>query len=103
MKQQYVYVLAALLAVVGLSVFSYKWQVLGFPLGEDQERPVWTIEAAVSFESGPGSITAQLQIPALTPGFRILNEHSVSRGYGFGTDYGDGGRVAQWTIRRAPC
>jgi len=101
MKQQYVYVLAALLAVIGLSVFSYKWQVLGFPLGEDQERPVWTIEAAVSFESGPGSITAQLQIPALTPGFRILNEHSVSRGYGFGTDYGDGGRVAQWTIRRA--
>jgi hypothetical protein len=101
MKQQYVYALAALLAVIGLSVFSYKWQVLGFPLGEDQENPVWTIEAAVSFESGPGSITAQLQIPALTPGFRTLNEHSVSRGYGFGTDYGDGGRVAQWTIRRA--
>ena len=101
MKQRYVYVLAALLAVFGLSVFLYKWQVLGFPLGEDQERPVWTIEAAVSFASGPGSITAQLQIPALTPGFRMLNEHSVSRGYGFGTDYGDGGRVAQWTIRRA--
>ncbi len=101
MKHQYVYALAALLAVIGLSVFSYKWQVLGFPLGEDQENPVWTIEAAVSFDSGPGSITAQLQIPALTPGFRTLNEHSVSRGYGFGTDYGDGGRVAQWTIRRA--
>jgi hypothetical protein len=101
MKQQYVYVLAALLAAIGLFVFSYKWQVLGFPLGEDQENPVWTIEAAVSFDSGPGSITAQLQIPALTPGFRTLNEHSVSRGYGFGTDYGDGGRVAQWTIRRA--
>jgi hypothetical protein len=101
MKQRYVYVLAALLAAIGLSMFSYKWQVLGFPLGEDQERPVWTIEAAISFSSGPGSITAQLQIPALTPGFRTLNEHSVSRGYGFGTDYGDGGRVAQWTIRRA--
>ncbi len=101
MTQRYVYVLAALLAVFGLSVFAYKWQVLGFPLTEDQETPVWTIEAAVSFDSGPGSITAELQVPALTPRFRILNEHSVSRGYGFGTDYGGGGRVAKWTVRRA--
>ncbi len=31
MKQQYVYGLAAMLAVIGLSVFVYKWQVLGFP------------------------------------------------------------------------
>ena len=30
MKQRYVYVLAALLTVIGLSVFVYKWQVLGF-------------------------------------------------------------------------
>ena len=101
MTQRYVYVLAALLAVIGLSVFAYKWQVLGFPLTEDQETPVWTIEAAVSFESGPGSITAELQVPALTPRFRILNEHSVSRGYGFGTDYTGGGRIAKWTVRRA--
>ncbi len=40
MKQRYVYVLAALLTVIGLSVFYYKWQVLGFPLTEDQETPV---------------------------------------------------------------
>ena len=101
MKQRYVYLLATTLAAVGLSIFAYKWQVLGFPLSEDQETPVWTIEAAVSFSSGPGSITAELQVPALTPRFQILNEHSVSRGYGFGTDYGASGRVAKWTIRRA--
>ena len=101
MTQRYVYVLAVTLAVIGLSVFAYKWQVLGFPLTEDQETPVWTIEAAVSFDSGPGSITAELLVPALTPRFRILNEHSVSRGYGFGTDYGGGGRIARWTVRRA--
>ena len=101
MKQRYVYVLAALLAVVGLSVFFYKWQVLGFPLTEDQETPVWTIEAAVSFDSGPGSIKAQLHVPTLTPGFRMLNENSVSRGYGFSINYGSGGREAQWAVRRA--
>ncbi len=101
MKQRYVYVLAALLTVVGLSVFLYKWQVLGFPLDQDQERPVWTIESAVHFESGPGTIKVQLHVPTLTPGFSVLNQYNVSRGYGFSLNYGSGGREAQWTIRRA--
>jgi len=101
MTQRYVYVLAALLAVIGFSVFFYKWQVLGFPVTENQETPVWTIESAVSFDSGPGSIKVQLHVPTLTPGFRMLNENSVSRGYGFSLNYGSGGREAQWAIRRA--
>ena len=29
MKQRYVYLLAAALTVIGLSVFAYKWSVLG--------------------------------------------------------------------------
>jgi len=101
MKQRYVYVLATLLAVIGLSVFLYKWEVLGFPVSADQEKPVWTIESAVHFDSGPGSIKVQLHVPTLTPGFRMLNENSVSRGYGFSLNYGSGGREAQWAIRRA--
>lgn len=101
MNQRYVYVLAALLTAIGLSVFLYKWQVLGFPVSSDQEKPVWTIESAIRFDSGPGTIKAQLHVPTLTPGFRMLNENSVSRGYGFSLNYGSGGREAQWTIRRA--
>lgn len=99
MKQRYVYVLAALLSAIGLSVFYFKWQVLGFPLTEDQETPVWTIESAIHFDSGPGSIKVQLNVPTLTPGFRILNVNSVSRGYGFSPN--KGGSQARWTIRRA--
>lgn len=101
MQQKYVYVLAALFALIGLSMFVYKWQVLGFPLAKNQETPVWTIESSISFDSGPGSIKVQLHIPTLTPGFRMLNENSVSRGYGFSLNYGSGGREAQWAIRRA--
>jgi len=101
LKQRYVYLLAAFLTLIGMFVFLYKWQVLGFPLIEDQETPVWTIEAAVNFDSGPGSIKVQLHVPTLTPGFRMLNENSVSRGYGFSLNYGSGGREAQWAIRRA--
>ena len=101
MKQQYVFGLAAMLAVIGLSVFAYKWQVLGFPVSKGQETSVWTIESSISFDSGPGSIKVNLHIPTLTPGFRMLNENSVSRGYGFSLNYGTGGREAQWAIRRA--
>lgn len=101
MSQRYVYILAALLTAIGLSVFLYKWQILGFPVTEDQETPVWTIESSIRFESGPGSIKVQLHVPTLTPGFRMLNENSVSRGYGFSLNYGSGGREAQWAIRRA--
>ena len=101
MKQSYVYGLAAVLAAIGLSVFTYKWQVLGFPVKEDQEVPVWTVESAINFDAGPGSIKVNLHIPTLTPGFRTLNETPVSRGYGFSLNYGTGGREAQWAIRRA--
>ena len=101
MKQQYVYGLAAFFAIVGLSIFGYKWQVLGFPVSEDLQTPVWTIESSIGFDSGPGSIKVNLHIPTLTPGFRMLNENSVSRGYGFSLNYGSGGREAQWAIRRA--
>ena len=101
MKQRYVYALALALTAVGLSVFAYKWLVLGFPLSENQETPVWTIEATVRFDAGPGSIKVNLLIPTLTPGFRVLNENPVSRNYGFDLNYGSGGREAQWAVRRA--
>ena len=73
MKQRYVYGLAALLAFLGLSVFAYKWLVLGFPVKTDQETPVWAIESSIRFDSGPGSIKVNLHIPTLTPGFRMLS------------------------------
>lgn len=101
MQQKYVFLLAGLLALIGLSVFVFKWQVLGFPASQDQEAAVWTIESEINFNSGPGSIKVNLHIPTLTPGFRTLNENPVSRGYGFSLNYGTGGREAQWAIRRA--
>ena len=101
MKQRYVYILAILLAGFGLSVFGYKWKALGFPIVEAQETQVWTIESAITFDSGPGSIKVKLNIPTLTPGFRTHNENTVSRGYGFSLNYPSGGREAQWAIRRA--
>ena len=81
MTKQYVYLLAAFLTAIGLGTFFYKWQVLGFPVSSVQQTPVWTIETSIHFDSGPGSIKANLQIPTLTPGFRMLREYNVACRY----------------------
>lgn len=96
-----VFIIAAVLAVVGTSVFLYKWRVLGFPLQPDTQTQVWTVEVTVNFEAGPGPIKADLYIPGLTPGFAILEENFLSRGFGFTPTYVSGGRQVQWARRRA--
>lgn len=101
MTNRYVVVLAGILTLIGLAMFMYKWRVLGFPLSDEQVTPTWTVETTIRFESGPGSIRVDLQIPTLTPGFRTLEEYSVSRNYAFAINYVGADREAQWTVRRA--
>ncbi|HLT90525.1 MAG TPA: UUP1 family membrane protein [Woeseiaceae bacterium] len=101
MRNRYVLVLAATLTVLGVAMFTYKWRVLGFPLTDQQVTPTWTVETTIRFDSGPGSIRVDLQIPTLTPGFRTLEEYSVSRNYAFAINYVGVDRRAQWTVRRA--
>ena len=100
MTRRYVYILAAVLTAASLAIFVYKWRVLGFPLTDDQQTPVWTVETSVQFDAGPGTIKVNLQIPTLTPGYRTLREFNVSRGYGFNLNYVGDGREAQWAVRR---
>ena len=100
MTRRYVYILAALLTLISVATFAYKWQVLGFPLTGNQQTPVWTIETSIQFDAGPGTIKVNLQIPTLTPGYRTLREFNVSKGYGFNLNYVSGGREAQWAVRR---
>ena len=89
-----------MLAAAGLALFAYTWRALGFPLVPKAETEVWTVEVTVSFDAGPGPIKANLYIPGLTPGFAILEENFVSRGFGFTTNYVSGGRQVQWARRR---
>ncbi|MBT8442199.1 MAG: UUP1 family membrane protein [Gammaproteobacteria bacterium] len=96
-----VWVIAALLGIVGIALAAYKWRELGFPVLPKAQTEVWTVEVTVSFDAGPGPIKANLYIPGLTPGFAILEENFVSRGFGFTPNYVSGGRQVQWARRRA--
>ncbi|MDJ0927545.1 MAG: inactive transglutaminase family protein [Gammaproteobacteria bacterium] len=96
-----VLIIAFLLIAAGGALLTYKVRALGFPLLPDSEAQVWTVEAAVSFEAGPAPIKVRMFIPGLTPGFAILDENFVSRGFGATTRYVAGGREVQWARRRA--
>ena len=74
--------------------------MLGFPLRPQEQTQIWNIEAAVRFEPGPAAVKATLRIPSLTPGFALLDENFVSRGFGLATRNAPG-REAQWTLRQA--
>jgi hypothetical protein len=101
MNNRHIYVLSAVLALIGLALFAYKAQVLGFPLQPQEQTRVWTIEAAVRFDPGPAAVKATLRIPSLTPGFSILDENFISRGFGHAIRNVPAGRESQWTLREA--
>ena len=99
-KRLHTIILALTLTVLGLVLFFYKLQ-MGVPLSEKASADVWTVETRVTFAPDPTQpIKVTLQLPRDIPGYAILNENFVSRGYGLSTT-NEGDRAAQWTIRRA--
>ncbi len=103
MQRYKVWGFALLLFLIGGSIFLYKWRVLGYPLLPADETRIWTIETTIKFDAGERAmpLKATLHIPGLTPGFAMLDENFVSRGFGFTTRYVPGGRQVQWAIRRS--
>jgi len=101
MKKAHLYVLAAVIAAVGLSAIVYKWKVLQFPLQPVSEVEVWTLQARVEYPPRRGANTVVLQIPQKPPGFAILDEKFVARNYSQLEETTREGREVQWAIRRA--
>lgn len=100
MNKRHLLGLVAVLTLLGLGIFYYKWAVLGFPLEGHSEAEVWTVEATVSFKAGAKPVKVDLRIPNRPRGFSILDENFVSKGYGLTTRYERSGRSAQWALRR---
>ena len=58
-----VYVVALLLALVGVSMALYKHFALGFPLFPDQKVGIWTVESTVEFEASVAEVLVSLALP----------------------------------------
>lgn len=100
MKRFHLSLLVLLLLAVAGGIFLYKTQVLQFPVQPASEVETWTVEASVDFTPTGGSVKAALRLPDSTPGFAILDESFISRGYGLSTEANGDGRKAIWTQRR---
>ncbi len=105
MKKTQLYLLALIVAAIGLGWAGYKWQVLKFPLKPDAEVQVWTIQARAEFRAGGGPNTVQLQLPGRgvndIPDFLVLEERLISRSYGEQITKSRSGRQVNWSVRRA--
>ena len=81
MKKSGLYLLALVIAAIGLSGMFYKWRVLKFPLVPNQQVQVWTVEARVEVQSDGGPNTITLRVPSMakgeTPGFAIVGENLI--------------------------
>jgi hypothetical protein len=101
LNKTHLYVLASVLAAVGLGLFAYKALVLNFPLSPAAESYTWKVEAKVSFEPNKGPVKVTLFTPRSTRRYAITNEAFVSRGYGLIASRNGVNRQATWSIRRA--
>ena len=101
MNKTHLYVLAGILAVVGLTLFLYKVLALHFPLTAGAESYTWNVEAKLTFTAGKEPVKVSLFIPRSTRRYTITNEAFVSRGYGLVTSIEGANRQTIWSTRRA--
>ncbi len=99
--RHHAYLLAAALAAAGLGIFGYKHWGLGFPLRPDAESEIWTVQARVRFDAYGGPTKLELELPALSSGYTVLDEDFVSRGYGLDRRDEYEHRWASWAKREA--
>ncbi|OGA45229.1 MAG: hypothetical protein A3F74_26685 [Betaproteobacteria bacterium RIFCSPLOWO2_12_FULL_62_58] len=102
MKRVHLYVLAGLLAAIGLGGFFHKLFVLDFPLKPEERTDVWRVEVQLKFEAAGGPAKASLFVPGRTGDLVIVDQSFVSPGYGIVTEPRPGhGMRATYSIRDA--
>lgn len=99
MKKTQLYLLAFLIAAAGVSAIFYKWKVLDFPVSPQQEVEVWSVQARVEYQPRRAANKVMLALPTAPPGFSILDERFIARGYSLLQETRNGEREAQWAIR----
>ena len=100
MTRWHVPVLALALVMVGGGIAAYKWLTLGYPLQASATVDTWMVEARLSFDPTGAAAKATLLLPKQPPGYTVLDENFISRGYGLATEDLSAHRQAVWTTRR---
>ncbi len=100
-----VFLLALLLAAVGLGVFYYKWQELEFPLTPTKTYTSWYVEARLEVQppsrrSRDKAMQVDMKLPAASSNYVIVDENIVASGFGSEIRERDGERIVSFSRRK---
>ncbi|WP_339898938.1 UUP1 family membrane protein [uncultured Gilvimarinus sp.] len=95
------YLMILALLVAGFGTAWLRHVETDVPLMPGEQKPVWLIEARIDFFAQGGETTVRLDLPDVTPGFRLIREQAASSGYGFAVLDDNNNRRAEWTRRNA--
>ena len=101
MKNTHPYLLAAFLAVIGVSIFVYKYAGLGLPLTPEESSQTWQLETRIAFRAGMGPIKVSLQFPSLPGRYAVIDQNFVAPGYGLFTQANGANRQSVFATRDA--
>jgi len=94
------YIIVAVLLVVGIFLILHRHWVYEVPLMYGETQTIWSVEASVEFTAYGDPVRVSMARPADQDGFTLLKEAGASPGYGLNFIEGDDPR-AEWTIRAA--
>ncbi len=100
MRNLHVYILAAVLTVIGLAVFAYKAFVIGLPLAPGALASAWEVEKRISFEGTGEPVKLTVKIPRKAPGVDIIRESVVAPNYGTSKSKKGDNRELQLSARK---
>ncbi|HEY6598825.1 MAG TPA: inactive transglutaminase family protein [Pseudomonadales bacterium] len=91
--------LVVMLIVAGVTSAMFRHREFGIPFLPGAQETVWQIEAKIDFWADGAPVQVILSLPSNQADYRIVNENTVSSGYGFSIEQTDDQRRARWTKR----
>lgn len=82
MSQRHLYVLASLLTIVGLGLFSAKIWFFDLPVLPEKASDLWQVEARITFQGKGGAVKASIPTARGRGRLAIIDQSFVSSGYG---------------------
>lgn len=101
MNRKHLYILCAVLTLIGGSITAYRMFVLGFPLLPDETSQTWQIEARATFDGAGEPIRAMMYTLQSDGPFSVVTESYVAPGFGVTTARPGLNRIATYTIGKA--
>jgi len=101
MKNRHLYILAALLFVIGLGGFAYKAFVTKLPILPEQIAKVWNVELQVTFEGTKAPAKVNLYAARGGRRFTIAGQNFIAGGYGMLMGFDNGNKLVTLSTRKA--